>query len=141
MTVLFYAPNDGPYGCFSNFSKHTVDIYRRIWATSEHAFQAMKYHPHRPDLVEAILKADSPSKAAALGRDRASPLRIDWEEAIGRYDRLVGLHGKLTDLQVDDGRGLAPVVQKVKDVIMFGKVLMAVRLALKELSPGITSTV
>ncbi len=80
MAILFYSPND-PYGCFSNFSRHEVYIYGHTWKTSEHPFQAMKYVPHRPDLVKLVLEADSPGKAARLGRDRSYPLRPDWDKA------------------------------------------------------------
>lgn len=76
--IRFYDPRD-PYGFFSNFSRHPVTIYGRYWRTSEHPFQAMKFHPHRPDLVNAVWEALTPRKAAELGRDRAYPLSPLWE--------------------------------------------------------------
>lgn len=77
--ICFYDPRD-PYGFFSNFSRHRVTIYERIWSTSEHAFQAMKFHPHRPDLVRSVWEATTPGKAARLGRDRTYPLHPLWED-------------------------------------------------------------
>jgi hypothetical protein len=81
--ILFYKPKDA-YGCFCNFSPHTVTIYARTWKNSEAAFQATKFMPHRPDLVEAVWACETPRKAADMGRDRSLPLRIDWEDEPGR---------------------------------------------------------
>lgn len=78
MALMFYTTK-GPYGCFSNFSRHTVQIYGYEWPTSEHAFQAMKFHPHRPDLVQYVFRAVTPKEAANIGRDKNLPLRPDWD--------------------------------------------------------------
>ena len=40
--ILFYA-TDKPYGEFSNFSRHPIEIGGVIWPTSEHYFQAQKF--------------------------------------------------------------------------------------------------
>jgi N-glycosidase YbiA len=109
--ILFYSPKERPYGPFSNFSRHPVRYMDLDWLTSEHSFQAMKFWPHRPDLVERVRLAPGPMEAALLGRDRTLPLREDWDNQIG----LIGL--------VDDGRGPAPVIERVKDQIMFEVVL------------------
>lgn len=125
--IRFYDPRN-PWGFFSNFSRHQVDIYGRRWMTSEHAFQAMKYHPHRPDLVEAVHKTDSPGKAARLGRDRNNPLRVDWN---AKPDLA---YGEYTSFRVpavpqpDDGvdrRGVTaePLFARMKDVFMYEVVL------------------
>ena len=114
--ILFYAPNEKPYGCFSNFSRHTVDIYDRIWSTSEAAFQAMKYFPHNMGRFEAIRTAVSPTKAAELGRDRSVQIRSDWESSVPDGE------GWETVL-VDDGRGLERAVKLIKDKVMFEVVL------------------
>lgn len=114
--ILFYSPREVPYGCFSNFSRHSVLYLGRNWKTSEAAFQAMKYYPHRLDLVEAVRNAPTPTDAAALGRDRSYPIREDWDS------RVPGGEGWETVL-VDDGRGPARVVDVVKDRVMFEVVL------------------
>ncbi len=78
MTIFFTSPRDEPYGCFSNFSRHGFRLDGKQWPTSEHYFQAQKFAgtPHLGD----VLRAPSPAKAAAIGRDRGRPLRSDWEQ-------------------------------------------------------------
>lgn len=78
--ITFYDPRN-PWGFFSNFSRHRVIIYGRDWSTSEHAFQAMKFWPHRLDLVGAVHGKPTPGQAARLGRDRSFPIRDDWESS------------------------------------------------------------
>lgn len=114
--ILFYSPKEVPYGCFSNFSKHSVIYQGRNWKTSEAAFQAMKFFPHRLDLVEAILNAPKPMEAAALGRNPSYPLRKDWNSPVSNWG---GLEGSL----VDDGRGPVKAIELVKDLVMYEVVL------------------
>eukprot|EP01063_Lacrimia_lanifica_P021454 TRINITY_DN2880_c0_g1_i1.p1 TRINITY_DN2880_c0_g1~~TRINITY_DN2880_c0_g1_i1.p1 ORF type:complete len:209 (+),score=53.87 TRINITY_DN2880_c0_g1_i1:39-665(+) len=76
---LWFYETRGRYGCFSNFSRHPIYIEGVKWPTSEHYFQAMKFAPHSARDVEAVRYADSPAKAARMGRDRQRPLRRDWE--------------------------------------------------------------
>lgn len=76
-TINFYSTS-GTYGCFSNFSRHTVKIYGKTWKTAEHAFQAQKFLDE--DVQNKIHQCPTPSKAAAMGRKRSLPLRSDWEE-------------------------------------------------------------
>jgi ribA/ribD-fused uncharacterized protein len=66
------------YGCFSNFSRHSFTLDGHVWPTSEHYFQAMKFHTSPPDFG-AVKAASGPMEAAAIGRDRSRPLRKDWE--------------------------------------------------------------
>lgn len=77
MTIHFYSTRDPQYGCFSNFSRHGFALDGHHWPTSEHYFQAQKFvgTAHYGD----VLRAESPSRAAAIGRDRSRPLRPDWE--------------------------------------------------------------
>ena len=112
--ITFYDARD-PWGFFSNFSRHVVDIYGRTWMTSEHAFQAMKFHPHRPDLVTWVHSQTSPGKAAEAGRDPSKPLRPDWELPPEQVP---------LDYQPDDqfsraGATIEPLFQRTKDVIMY----------------------
>lgn len=78
MAIYFYSNREEPYGCFSNFSGHGFELDGAYWATSEHYFQAQKFAgtPH----LEEIRRASSPKQAAEMGRDRARPLRADWEQ-------------------------------------------------------------
>lgn len=66
-----------PYGFCSNFSRFKVKIYGRVWKTSEHAYQAMKFLD--PDLQKKVWEAEKPREAANIGRDPKNPLRPDWE--------------------------------------------------------------
>lgn len=75
-TIYFYSTS-GPYGCFSNFSRHTVRLKGKVWPTSEHYFQAQKFAGTEHE--GAVLRAGSPTIAARIGRDRKRPLRRDWE--------------------------------------------------------------
>ena len=74
--ICFYRPNE-PYGEFSNFSPHPIQLKGRVWPTSEHYFQAQKFAD--TDHEEAIRNAKSPTIAARMGRSRQRPLRADWE--------------------------------------------------------------
>ncbi len=74
--ILFYRVNE-PYGGFSNFSAHSVELKGRVWPTSEHYFQAQKFAGTEHE--EAIRAAKSPMVAARMGRSRERPLRPDWE--------------------------------------------------------------
>lgn len=75
-TIQFYSVSD-EYGCFSNFSAHEIRLKGKLWPTSEHYFQAMKFQS--TEHQEAIRKQRSPMIAARMGRDRKRPLRRDWE--------------------------------------------------------------
>ena len=77
MAIQFYRERDEPYGCFSNFSRHTMNIDATPWQTVEHYFQAMKFAgtPH----AHAIQIASAPMLAKQRGQSRAYPLRPDWE--------------------------------------------------------------
>ncbi len=75
-TIRFYRVEDS-YGEFSNFAPAPITLKGTTWPTSEHYFQAQKFAGH-PD-EEAIRQAESPAKAAQMGRERTRPLRVDWE--------------------------------------------------------------
>lgn len=77
MAVYFYTTG-GPYGEFSNFSPHGVELDGLWWPTTEHYFQAQKFDDE--SYRERIRNARSPKDAAILGRSRDVPLRADWED-------------------------------------------------------------
>ena len=74
--IHFYRQGDA-FGEFSNFAAFAIRLKGVEWPTTEHYFQAQKFAgtPHE----EAVRLANSPSAAARMGRDRARPLRPDWE--------------------------------------------------------------
>lgn len=110
MILLFYRASEQPYGCFSNFSRHNVKLYGIDFPTAEHAFQAMKFLPHRPDLVEAVYRAENPKEAAAIGRDRQNPIRADWDDPIQKPHPVFMGDGR--------GPGPLPVLERIKDQVM-----------------------
>jgi ribA/ribD-fused uncharacterized protein len=75
--IRFYETNK-PYGCFSNFARYPLEIVGKLWPTSEHYFQAMKFAG--TEYEEFIRSAPTAMEAAKMGRDRTWPLRRDWEE-------------------------------------------------------------
>jgi ribA/ribD-fused uncharacterized protein len=81
MAIYFYKA-DQPLGCFSNFSPHEVVIAGKKWPTVEHYYQAHKLLG-TPDegLMEEIRHLPTPEEAAAMGRDRARIVRVDWNQA------------------------------------------------------------
>lgn len=78
MTIKFYHEYD-PYGCFSNFSAHAIELDGKYWKTSEHYYQAQKVvgTPYE----DKVREAPSPDKAAEYGRSDDAPLRQDWDDA------------------------------------------------------------
>jgi N-glycosidase YbiA len=78
MTIYFYVEREVPYGCFSNFSAHGFMLDDLYWRTSEHYFQAQKFAGTIH--LEKIRELKMPKDAANMGRNRALPLRSDWEQ-------------------------------------------------------------
>lgn len=76
-TIQFYETR-GEYGCFSNFSKHPIQLDGTTWPTTEHYFQAMKFAGTEHE--EMVRNASTATVAAKMGRERSRPLRKDWEE-------------------------------------------------------------
>jgi N-glycosidase YbiA len=80
MTIFFYKVCE-PYGCFSNFSPHEIQMGGEIWPTSEHYYQAQKFTGTRDHhLCQQIQQASSPELAAAIGRNPIHVVRKDWHE-------------------------------------------------------------
>lgn len=78
MTIYFYKVNE-PYGCFSNFSPHGIDLQDTYWPTVEHYYQAQKFvGTADAALIPIIHAAQTPTQAAALGRDCNRQVRPDW---------------------------------------------------------------
>lgn len=80
MTIYFYKV-DEPYGCFSNFSPHGIQLQSQYWLTVEHYYQAQKFvGTADAGLIAIIHAAPTPAEAASLGRDRTRRVRPDWEQ-------------------------------------------------------------
>lgn len=80
MTIYFYKVGE-PYGCFSNFSPHWIDLRDQNWPTVEHYYQAQKFWgTEDANLIDVIRTSSTPEIAASIGRDRTHKVRLDWEE-------------------------------------------------------------
>lgn len=92
--ILFYRTSEVPYGIFSNFDmKHPITLKGKIWPSTEHYFQAMKFEGTEHE--EYVRLSKTPKEAAAIGRDRNRPLRKDWEAV--KYDIMKeAVHAKFT---------------------------------------------
>jgi ribA/ribD-fused uncharacterized protein len=77
-TIKFYG-RSGPCFEFSNFARYPIMIDGRVWKTSEHYYQAMKFDGN-DEHVNVIFRAKSPMEAATKGREHHRPLRDDWDE-------------------------------------------------------------
>ena len=75
-TVCFYKPNEA-FGLLTNFARLPIEVDGKTWPTTEHYFQAQKFHDEA--YREHIRMAETPRIAADLGRSRDVPLRTDWE--------------------------------------------------------------
>ncbi|WGV25898.1 NADAR family protein [Halotia branconii] len=79
MTIYFYKVWQ-PYGCFSNFSPHGIQIQGTYWPTVEHYYQAQKFVGSVDAvIIPTIRAAATPEEAAALGRCSTRQLRSDWQ--------------------------------------------------------------
>ncbi len=74
--INFYSVSD-EFGEFSNFAKFPIKLKEKLWPTSEHYFQAMKFESSKDQ--EEIRKAKKPMIAAQMGRDRKRKLKNNWD--------------------------------------------------------------
>ncbi|KAL4062338.1 hypothetical protein J3A83DRAFT_4110194 [Scleroderma citrinum] len=76
--ILFYHTHDPHYG-FTNFSADPVEYQGKIYPTSEHLFQSLKFLPHRPELAEHMRTCSKRPRAVFDEAHRFSPeVRPDW---------------------------------------------------------------
>src|SRR4028119_765559 len=140
MPIYFYVPREEPYGAFSNFSPHGVEMDGQWWPTSEHYFQAQKFAgtPH----ADQIREVKTPKDAARMGRDRSRPLRSDWERVKDDIMRKAVLRKFETHADIREvllSTGDAPIVENAPGDYywgcgadgsgknMLGQILMEVR--------------
>lgn len=90
--IIYFYKVDAPYGCFSNFSPHSIcpppcegsdcinELAGNQWATVEHYYQAQKFQGTKFDyLMAQIQAAPTPELAAQIGRNCAYQPRPDWD--------------------------------------------------------------
>jgi hypothetical protein len=100
MVIYFYKVWE-PYGCFSNFSPHSINIQGISWDTVEHYYQAQKYvSSPSQQIIKSIHSAASPEEAAALGRDCNLTLRHDWDIVKTKVMREAVLRKFMTHLDI-----------------------------------------
>jgi len=78
--IGFY-DNDKPYYEFTNFARYSIVYNDDTWPTSEHAFQAAKFLPDKPNIANKIKVAESPNEAIKIARENADHIRKDWHDA------------------------------------------------------------
>ncbi|UXI67933.1 NADAR family protein [Tahibacter amnicola] len=103
--IRFYRTTDD-YGEFSNFARYSIFVDGKRWPTSEHYFQAMKFHDEASR--NEIRRASTPAQAAEKGRDRKRKLRNDWESVKDEVMRKALIakftqHDELRQLLLDTG--------------------------------------
>lgn len=85
------------YGEFSNFALFPIEVEGLSWPSSEHYYQAQKFH--EVELKERVRAAASPFLAAQIGRDPSLPMRADWDEVKDAV-MLVALRAKFSQYPV-----------------------------------------
>jgi N-glycosidase YbiA len=77
--IYFYKVNNS-YGCFSNFSPHSIELAGENWATVEHYYQAQKFVGTRfEELMVQIHAAPTPEIAAQIGRKPEHQPHPNWD--------------------------------------------------------------
>ncbi len=100
MTIYFYKVWQ-PYGCFSNFSPHGIQIQGTYWSTVEHYYQAQKFVGSIDAVIIPLIhNAQTPEEAAALGRCSSRQIRADWHLVKTQVMREAVLKKFLTHTQV-----------------------------------------
>ncbi|MDZ7961773.1 MAG: NADAR domain-containing protein [Aulosira sp. DedQUE10] len=142
MTIYFYKVWQ-PYGCFSNFSPHGIQIQGTYWTTVEHYYQAQKFVGSIDAVIIPVIHhAQTPEEAAALGRCSTRQLRSDWDLVKTQVMREAVLkkfltHAEIRDILLDTGNEML-VEDSPNDYFwgcganqtgqnQLGKVLMSVR--------------
>jgi ribA/ribD-fused uncharacterized protein len=149
MTIYFYKAYE-PYGCFSNFSPHSIKINGVYWRTVEHYYQAQKF-VGTPDavIIPVIHTVETPEEAAALGRCCTRKMRLDWEQVKTKVMREAVLkkflsHADIREVLLTTGDQLL-VENSPKDYFWgcgadhtgqnyLGKILMSVREEIRKLA-------
>lgn len=76
----------GKWGCFSNFSKHPIDLQGKIYPTSEHLYQALKMQD--PAEHEKVRLAKTPKQSKVIAYQCIS-MYPDWDDQ--KYDVMLDI--------------------------------------------------
>jgi N-glycosidase YbiA len=77
--INFYTTKS-EFGFLTNFARHPLLAFGRMWMTSEHAYQAQKFAGMKQEDYDAVHSAINPMAAAIVGRDTNRACRPDWDE-------------------------------------------------------------
>ncbi len=81
MTNIYFYKVDRPYGYFSNFSPHAIELDGQYWPTVEHYYQAQKFLGSELEyLMVKIRLITTPDLAAAIGREPHHLPSTDWPQ-------------------------------------------------------------
>jgi GTP cyclohydrolase II len=104
--IRFYH-SDQPWGELSNFSRHAVFLKGRIWATTEHYYQAQKFAG--TELEERVRVSPTPTEAKRLAHAWSDERRPGWSQRKHRVmlealQAKFGQHPDLAARLVSSGR-------------------------------------
>jgi ribA/ribD-fused uncharacterized protein len=142
--IKFYSEN-AAYGEFSNFAYYPIKLKGKIWKTTEHYYQAQKFE--KQEYKDKIRNAESPMKAAELGRSRKERILKNWDNIKQNimYEAVKAKftqHSELMQLLLDTQN--AKIIEHTENddywgdagdgtgKNMLGKILMKVREELKQ---------
>ncbi|KAJ7115922.1 hypothetical protein C8R44DRAFT_793670 [Mycena epipterygia] len=74
---ILFGPN-GPQPDFDQFSLHRVTYNGVVYPTSQHLFQAYKFHGHHPHIAENIRMATTTELAFTIAHANKGSVRPDW---------------------------------------------------------------
>ncbi len=66
------------YFCLDNFSAYSIDYRGKIYPTSEHAYQSMKFASTSPEIAEKIRCARSPHGAKQIADNNRDLIDPNW---------------------------------------------------------------
>ncbi|TFK36687.1 hypothetical protein BDQ12DRAFT_736773 [Crucibulum laeve] len=86
---IFFYDKGAPHYAFTNFSPHPVQYQGKIYPTSEHLFQSLKFE-HNPKLVEIIRSCPHPRDAFNQAKSLQNSVRDDWKRVkISKMDEIL----------------------------------------------------
>jgi predicted NAD-dependent protein-ADP-ribosyltransferase YbiA (DUF1768 family) len=87
MTQILFYDLHHPYGEFSNFSRHTVELSGLSWPTTEHYFQAQKFAGTADaELTEHTTNDSYWADGDGSGRNRLGELLMEVRAELRRAD-------------------------------------------------------
>lgn len=95
------------YGCFSNFSKHSISYQGKEYPTSEHLYQALKFND--PVMREKVRLAKTPKESKEIAYSFGiSNVRTDWDEVkfeimVSILELKISQHKSIEDLLMSSG--------------------------------------